>query len=34
VTFELNGQETMALNGGPVFQFSQAISFMVPCNTQ
>ncbi|MFZ5861760.1 MAG: VOC family protein [Nitrospirota bacterium] len=34
VTFELNGQEFMALNGGPVFQFSQAISFMVPCKTQ
>lgn len=34
VIFELNGQEFMALNGGPVFQFSQAISFMVPCKTQ
>lgn len=34
VTFELNGQEFMALNGGPVFQFSQAISFIVPCKTQ
>jgi predicted 3-demethylubiquinone-9 3-methyltransferase (glyoxalase superfamily) len=34
VTYELNGQEFMALNGGPVFQFSQAISFIVPCKTQ
>jgi predicted 3-demethylubiquinone-9 3-methyltransferase (glyoxalase superfamily) len=34
VTFELNGQEFMALNGGPAFQFSQAISFIVPCKTQ
>jgi predicted 3-demethylubiquinone-9 3-methyltransferase (glyoxalase superfamily) len=34
VTFELDGQQFMALNGGPVFQFSPAISFMVPCMTQ
>jgi len=34
VTFELNGQEFMALNGGPVFTFSPAISFMVNCETQ
>ncbi len=34
VTFELDGQKFMALNGGPVFQFSPAISFMVPCKTQ
>jgi predicted 3-demethylubiquinone-9 3-methyltransferase (glyoxalase superfamily) len=34
VTFELNGQDFMALNGGPVFQFSQAISFIVPCKKQ
>jgi predicted 3-demethylubiquinone-9 3-methyltransferase (glyoxalase superfamily) len=34
VTFELEGQEFMALNGGPVFQFSQAISFIVNCETQ
>ena len=34
VTFELNGQEFMALNGGPVFSFSPAISFFVTCETQ
>jgi predicted 3-demethylubiquinone-9 3-methyltransferase (glyoxalase superfamily) len=34
VTFELNGQEFMALNGGPYFQFSPAISFFVSCETQ
>ena len=34
VTFELNGQEFMALNGGPLFKFSEAISFFVHCETQ
>ena len=34
VTFELEGQQFMALNGGPVFTFSPAISFMVSCETQ
>ncbi len=34
VTFELNGHEFMALNGGPMFQFSPAISFVVNCETQ
>lgn len=34
VTFELKGEEFMALNGGPVFSFSPAISFMVNCDTQ
>ncbi len=34
VTFELEGQGFMALNGGPIFQFSPAISFMVRCTTQ
>lgn len=33
-TFQLNGQEFMALNGGPVFTFSPAISFFVKCETQ
>jgi len=33
-TFELNGQEFMALNGGPQFTFSPAISFFVKCTTQ
>ena len=34
VTFQLNGQEFMALNGGPVFTFTPAISFFVSCETQ
>ena len=34
VTFQLDGQEFMALNGGPVFAFSPAISFFVNCETQ
>jgi predicted 3-demethylubiquinone-9 3-methyltransferase (glyoxalase superfamily) len=33
-TFRLNGQEFMALNGGPQFTFSPAISFFVNCETQ
>ena len=33
-TFELQGQEFMALNGGPHFKFSEAISFFVDCETQ
>jgi predicted 3-demethylubiquinone-9 3-methyltransferase (glyoxalase superfamily) len=33
-TFELEGQEFYALNGGPQFQFSPAISFFVKCATQ
>ena len=33
-TFELEGQEFMALNGGPMFKFSPAISFFVNCETQ
>jgi len=34
VTFELDGQEFMALNGGPAFNFTPAISLMVKCDTQ
>ena len=34
VTFELEGQEFIALNGGPMFTFSPAISFFVHCETQ
>ncbi|HZC69026.1 MAG TPA: VOC family protein [Nitrospirales bacterium] len=34
VTFQLDGQEFMALNGGPVFKFTEAISFIVNCKTQ
>jgi predicted 3-demethylubiquinone-9 3-methyltransferase (glyoxalase superfamily) len=33
-TFILEGQEFMALNGGPMFTFSPAISFFVKCETQ
>jgi predicted 3-demethylubiquinone-9 3-methyltransferase (glyoxalase superfamily) len=33
-TFQLEGQEFMALNGGPQFTFSPAISFFVNCETQ
>jgi len=32
--FELDGQEFTALNGGPMFKFSPAISFVVHCETQ
>jgi predicted 3-demethylubiquinone-9 3-methyltransferase (glyoxalase superfamily) len=34
VAFELEGQPFVALNGGPVFTFSPAISFAVNCETQ
>lgn len=34
LTFQLDGQEFMALNGGPLFTFSPAISFFVKCETQ
>jgi predicted 3-demethylubiquinone-9 3-methyltransferase (glyoxalase superfamily) len=34
VTFQLQGQEFIALNGGPHFTFSPAISFFVKCETQ
>ena len=33
-TFEINGTRFMALNGGPHFTFSEAISFVVDCETQ
>jgi len=33
-TFKLEGQEFMALNGGPLFKFSPAISLYVTCKTQ
>jgi len=33
-TFQLDGQEFYALNGGPMFTFSPAISFFVKCETQ
>lgn len=34
VTFELDGQRFVALNGGPEFTFNEAISFQVSCQTQ
>jgi predicted 3-demethylubiquinone-9 3-methyltransferase (glyoxalase superfamily) len=34
VEFELNGQPFLALNGGPQFQFSPAVSFIIYCRTQ
>jgi len=34
VVFELDGQEFMGLNGGPMFKFSEAISFQLFCETQ
>ena len=34
VSFELDGQEFVALNGGPEFTFNEAISFQVSCETQ
>jgi predicted 3-demethylubiquinone-9 3-methyltransferase (glyoxalase superfamily) len=34
VAFQIEGQEFVALNGGPVFAFSPAISFLVNCETQ
>src|SRR5882762_8753508 len=33
-TFQIAGQEFFALNGGPVYKFSPAISFFVDCKTQ
>jgi predicted 3-demethylubiquinone-9 3-methyltransferase (glyoxalase superfamily) len=34
VEFEIEGQTFTALNGGPLFKFSEAISFQVMCDTQ
>ncbi len=34
VIFELNGMPFMALNGGPQFKFTEAVSFTVKCSTQ
>jgi len=34
LTFELEGQRFMALNGGPQFKFTEAISLFVSCETQ
>lgn len=32
--FELNGQQFMALDGGPIFKFNESISFLVDCDGQ
>ena len=32
--FELNGQRFMALDGGPIFKFNEAVSFYVECEDQ
>lgn len=34
ISFEIDGQEFMGLNGGPHFKFNEAISFVVNCQTQ
>jgi predicted 3-demethylubiquinone-9 3-methyltransferase (glyoxalase superfamily) len=34
VTFELNGTKFMGLNAGPQFQFNEAVSFVIDCDTQ
>ena len=34
VAFELDGQKFTALNGGPVFKFNEAVSFVVRCDSQ
>lgn len=33
-SFSLNGQDFHALNGGPMFKFTEAISFFISCETQ
>ena len=34
VSFQINGQSFTALNGGPIFEFNESISFQVFCETQ
>lgn len=34
VEFQIEGQEFMALNGGPMFKFSEAVSFIINCESQ
>jgi predicted 3-demethylubiquinone-9 3-methyltransferase (glyoxalase superfamily) len=34
IAFELDGQKFTALNGGPIFKFTEAVSFVVRCDTQ
>lgn len=34
VSFEIEGQDFLALNGGPIFKFNEAVSFIINCETQ
>jgi predicted 3-demethylubiquinone-9 3-methyltransferase (glyoxalase superfamily) len=34
VDFELNGQNFVAINGGPIYKFTEAVSFVVNCDSQ
>ncbi len=34
VAFELNGQSLVALNGGPQYRFTEALSLLIPCEDQ
>ena len=34
IAFQLDGQEFVGLNGGPIYKFSEAVSFSVNCETQ
>jgi len=34
VVFELDGREFLALNGGPMFKFNEAVSFVITCDDQ
>ena len=34
ISFELDGHEFTALNGGPLFKFTEAVSFVINCKTQ
>ena len=34
ITFELDGQQFTALNGGPLFKFTEAVLFVVRCDSQ
>jgi predicted 3-demethylubiquinone-9 3-methyltransferase (glyoxalase superfamily) len=34
VDFQLNGQDYLALNGGPIFKFTEAVSFVANCENQ
>ena len=34
VNFEINGQKFMGLNGGPMFRFNEAVSFVMDCSDQ